>query len=116
MQLVRDEKSGITFEVYRPSKEEEHNTIFNVPTEAETYEYNDIWAAYEKPSATKVSVWYAWKGFFRDHDGYCFISSRNCMKFSISGFAEIVDDETGEMLECNMWITKDHNRAYVLNW
>lgn len=69
--------------------------------------YSDIYDAYERPSRYKIGIWNEWKRWFIEHDGYCFISSKNCMQFTISGY---VYDENGDCYEC--YITKAYNRCW----
>lgn len=72
--------------------------------------YNDIYNAYERPSRYKVGIWKDWEKWFTDNGGYCTISSRNCMQFTISGY--FTDKETGARFYA--YITKTYNRCYLV--
>ena len=75
--------------------------------------YDAIYDAYGRPSYTKVQVWRVWcdwcyscieKGIPCTLD----IASHNCMQFSIDGKIQY----GGHVYR--LWITRDHNRAYLI--
>lgn len=74
---------------------------------------DEIFECYGRPSSTKVSIWADWCEWCREINesgGLCHIkiSSHNCMMFSITGF--VIDSNDNKFL---LWITRDHNRAYI---
>ena len=70
-------------------------------------QYGDIENAYGRPSQTKISIYNEWWYWFKQHDGVCGVSSKNCNFFTISGF---VKDENGKLWQC--YITPSHNYCY----
>lgn len=79
-----------------------------VPYEHNLSGYRDIYSAYGRPSATKVVIWEDWDKWFRDNDGYCKITSKNCNIFSITGF--VTDKETNKRYMA--YITYANNYLY----
>ena len=93
--------------------------------------YSDIYDAYKKPSATKVSVWNEWVSWARDvntFDGhyeveYLSICATNNQMFTVCAIIrEFEEDEIGNYLIGNhlpvatyiMVATKYHNYLYLL--
>ena len=75
--------------------------------------YDEIYEAYGRPSATKVQVWHDWCEWCYDlnKNGMpceLWIASHNCMSFSIRGKVQY----NGYVYD--LWITKCHNRAYLI--
>ena len=74
--------------------------------------YNAIFECYERPSTYKQEIWHDWYMWSKDTIGVrsFYISGYNCMQFTISGLYE---DENGN--KYNLYITRDHNRAILVN-
>ncbi len=72
---------------------------------------NCIFNWYERPSITKVNIWKNWLNWARETDGISVfeIGSANSMQFTIQG---LYTDESGR--EYNLYITREHNRAYLV--
>ena len=70
--------------------------------------YDTIYEAYERPSGTKIGIWYSWQEWFVRNGGYCKIVSHNCNFFTIAGY--VTDSTTKERYYC--YITAAHNRAW----
>ena len=104
---------GEWFEVIRPRK---HKPMYAVPG---PHDYLDITEAYQRPSLTKQEIWDYWCDFLGDEHylfGMPFISSRNCMCFTVT--CNVFDwhdlDEYQEPKWCGVAvITRDHNRLYL---
>ena len=73
---------------------------------SEVPRYKDIWTAYGKPSARKVSIWKAWKRWSLDMPCRIWIESKNVNFFTICGFTE------WENKRYWLMITRCHNCAY----
>ena len=71
------------------------------------YRYHNIWQAYDRPSQYKIAIWEDWGRWFNSNNGVCWIESRNCWQFTISGY---VYDENGQKYYC--YITKSYNRCW----
>ena len=78
--------------------------------------YRDIMDAYTNPSATKRVIWSDWNEWLNEiakdptvEKCDMWISSRNCMQFSITGY---VTYKSG--FGYAFYITRDHNRLYKL--
>ena len=74
---------------------------------------NEIYKVYHSPSIIKVKIWTEWCNWCFDNihnDIPCTlkICSHNSNKFSISGMV-LIDGHI-----YRLWITKDHNRAYLV--
>lgn len=52
------------------------------------HKYNDIYAAYAKPSARKVAIWKEWKRWADDMPCRIWVESKSCNFFTICGFTE----------------------------
>lgn len=79
------------------------NEPFHLP-----FDENNVQALYEcyaEPSTTKQYVWYDWCKWARENGASLWITSYNCMRFSISGRI-LVDGKWW-----NLHITALHNRA-----
>lgn len=62
---------------------------------------------YNRPSAVKRRIWLDWCAWASENHASIWLNGANCMTFSIVGY--IVDDDG----KCwNLYITKDHRRAY----
>ena len=75
--------------------------------------YDEIYDAYGRPSYTKVSIWHGWCEWcyeLNKNEMPCvlWIASHNCMSFSIGGKVQY----NGHVYR--LWITRDHNRAYLI--
>lgn len=75
--------------------------------------YDEIYDVYDRPSSAKVNIWHAWCNWCSECNakiGACGlrISGHNCNQFSISG------NVTFEGHVYHLWITRDHNRAYIV--
>lgn len=69
--------------------------------------YEDIFEAYNNPSAAKIRAWHRCQDLCRRmHGTNLIISSRNTMKFSVVFM--FPDEETGEL--CYAYITADYDR------
>ena len=66
--------------------------------------HGDIEEAYERPSSRKIAIYNEWWHWFKQHNGACGVSSKNCNFFTISGY---VEDENGKLYHC--YITPAHN-------
>ena len=98
--------NGQTFELFN-SKSNETESFTNGAA------YDAIYEAYGRPSYTKVQIWHDW------YD-WCYsciekgipctlkIGSHSCHQFSIGGKVEF----GGHVYY--LWITRDHNRAYLI--
>ena len=76
-------------------------------------EYDAIYDAYGRPSYTKVGIWHDWCEWcyeLNKNGMPCelWIASHNCMSFSIGGKVQY----NGHVYD--LWITKCHNRAYLI--
>lgn len=71
-----------------------------------------IYKAYNRPSATKVSIWHSWCDWFDGIDGYgeLHIRSHNCNFFTVSG--EIACEET-DWEYCPIEITYANHRIFM---
>ena len=95
------------FEVVKPRK---YKPEYAIPS---SWDYMNIWQAYEKPSSAKVSIWNYWESFMGNDlykFGVPFITGRNCFSFTIC--FNVFDAETLEWLGVAI-ITKEHNRLYL---
>ena len=92
--------NGVTFELGKSVEREDIGMISR-----ETIDY-----AYERPSRTKRVIFTYWQRWFYEGDGFCGISSHNCMMFTLEGI--VTDKETNKQYYC--YITKAHNRAYEI--
>ena len=75
--------------------------------------YDEIYDAYGRPSDIKVSIWHFWCEWcyeLNKSGNPCelWIASHNCMNFAIRGKVQ----HGGHVY--NLWITKCHNRAYLI--
>ena len=72
----------------------------------------DIYDFYDRPSRFKVAIWEDWLNWARDTDNVVtfYISGANGFQFTISGCVQTPD---GKMY--NLYITRDHNRAYLVH-
>ena len=97
--------AGIDFEVEedrkRFMKTAEH--AFHLPIASN--DRNAIKECYRKPSSYKVSIWNEWVDWARKNDANLWITSHNCMHFSISGRILV------HGVWWNLYITAAHNRA-----
>ena len=100
------EINGVTFELTIPRKE-----VWVIKRE-KWDGFNAIYECYNKPSVYKVEIWEDWYKWAISTVGVrsFYISGYNCMQFSISGRYE---DENGNVY--NLHITRDHNRAILVN-
>lgn len=74
------EINNVTYEVLRP---------VNMETVRQTKHYNSIYHAYNRPSATKVSIWEQWLRRFREFDfSNVWVRSRNGFCFTIGAYVE----------------------------
>ena len=76
------------------------------------FDRSEIFEHYDRPSQVKISIWNRWCDWCCDLmiEGYDIgiqIESANCFQFTITGRIEIEGEEV------YLWITKNHNRAYV---
>ena len=74
--------------------------------------WDDIYSIYGRPSQAKVSSWHSWCAWIDELRNKCLdagmvITSHNTMMYSIYGE---VRDTDGTKYE--LWITRDHNRAF----
>ena len=88
--------------------------------------YKDIYDAYQRPSAAKVSIWNEWVSWWRDvnifNDTYevhnLRIGSASCFMFTVCAIVREFDvDENGNYLAVATYImrvTKAHNYLYKL--
>ena len=89
----------------------EYFTLDNKETETETaLTRRDIYDCYERPSRYKVDIFNDWRNWFIENDGYCTVSSYNCMMFTIAGY--VTDKETNERYYC--YITKANNKCWKI--
>ena len=75
-------------------------------------EYTRLEDCYANPSSTKQEIWLDWFKFFAEASDYNFemwVSSYNCVTFTISAIATI----NGQRYF--FYITKCHNRITVIN-
>lgn len=75
--------------------------------------YDEIESVYGRPSKTKVGIWHSWCDWcyeLNENGNPCelWIASHTCMTFSIGGKVQY----DGHVYE--LWITKCHNRAYLV--
>lgn len=72
--------------------------------------YRDIYDAYQKPSATKVDIWFDWLKFFVNNFERVDIKvgSRNVFNFTIEALF------TYENKHYYAYITSKHNRLYEI--
>lgn len=100
------EINGVTFEVTISRKE-----VYAIECNC-WGGYNAIFEVYERPSIYKQGIWEEWFKWAIDTTGVrsFYISAHNCMFFKISGLYE---DENGN--KYNLHITRDHNRAILVN-
>ena len=75
--------------------------------------YDEIYDAYGRPSYTKVQVWHEWCEWcyeLNKSGNPCalWIAGHTCSSFSIAGKVQY----NGHMYR--LWITKCHNRAYLI--
>lgn len=75
--------------------------------------YDEIYEAYGRPSYTKVQIWHDWCEWCYDlnkHGMPCelWIASHTGFSFSIGGKVQY----NGHVYQ--LWITRDHNRAYLI--
>ena len=73
---------------------------------------SDIYKCYDRPSQYKVAIWHNWLEWALNTNNVAsfYISGHNCMQFTISGCYQ--DPNTGDIY--NLYITRDHNRAYLV--
>ena len=76
-------------------------------------DYDEIKSAYGRPSDAKVSIWHDWCEWcyeLNKSGNPCelWIASHNCMSFSIGGKVQ----HGGHVYV--LWITRCHNRAYLV--
>ena len=92
------------FEVIKPRTQYDYKAIYGIGDE------NEIFHHYTKPSQTKQEIWCDWVQWARDTKGVVGlrISGANCMSFSIKGW--YIENEN----EYYIWITKSHNRLYLM--
>ena len=98
--------NGVTFELTIP-REEVHAIKRD-----RWDDFNAIFKCYERPSIYKQDIWGGWFKWAVDTIGVrsFYISGHNCMQFSIRGLYE---DAYG--VQYNLHITRDHNRAILVN-
>jgi len=100
------EINNVTFELTVPRKEVS-------AIEREKWDgMNAIFECYDRPSIYKQQIWNDWYLWSIKTIGVrsFYISGYNCMRFTISGLYE---DENGN--KYNLYITRDHNRAILVN-
>ena len=51
-------------------------------------DFRDVDDCYLKPSIVKRAIFEGWFKFFVEHEGWCTISSYNCMTFTLDGILE----------------------------
>ena len=98
--------NGETFELFKSNISESESFTRGAV-------YDEIYDVYGRPSGLKVNIWRAWCDWcfeLNASDNPCTLSicSHNCMQFSISG--KVLFD--GKLY--SLWITRDHNRAYLI--
>lgn len=97
--------AGIDFEVAedrrRFMKTAEH--AFHLPIDSN--DRNAIKECYGKPSTYKVTIWNEWVDWASKNGANLWITSHNCMRFSISGRILV------NGVWWNLYITAEHNRA-----
>lgn len=97
--------AGIDFEVAedrrRFMKTAEH--AFHLPIESN--DRSAIKGCYSNPSKCKVEIWNEWLDWAHENGADLWITSYNCMRFSISGRILV----NGKWW--NLYITSAHNRA-----
>ena len=94
------EINGVSFEVEKPIEHE--------PTRG----YTRLEDCYANPSTTKQEIWLDWVKFFAEASDYNFeawVSSYNCMFFTITATATIKGQRY------LFYITKCHNRVSLIN-
>lgn len=101
------EINGETFELFK-SKSSESEPFMSGAV------YDEIYKVYGHPSEFKINVWHAWCEWCNElnkNDSPCELSicSHNCMQFSIRG--KVLFD--GNLY--SLWITRDHNRAFLIS-
>lgn len=98
--------NGVTFELTIPRKE-----AYAIGRDKWDY-YNAIFECYKRPSIYKQGIWEDWFKWAVDTIGVrsFYISGYNNSQFSISGLYE---DAYG--IQYNLYITRDHNRATLVN-
>ena len=96
--------NNVEFELIKPRKKVEPFIGYHC-------DENCIFYHYDRPSQTKINIWQKWVKWSNtcEHGKvWAFeIAAHNCMMFTIAGLYE---DEDGN--EYNLYITRDHNRAY----
>ena len=100
------EINGVTFELFN-SDSHEAKSFTNGAA------YDAIYEAYGRPSVRKVGIWNSWCEWCNtlNHNGIpCTleIGSHSCHQFSINGKVKF----GGQVY--SLWITRDHNRAYLI--
>ena len=87
-------------------------TLDTKETETETMlTRRDIYDCYERPSQHKVAIFNEWRNWFVANNGYCTVSSYNCMMFTIAGY--VTDINTNERYYC--YITKSYNKCWKIS-
>lgn len=108
MSKKRMEINGEFFEVVKPRKYAVNPVSFS------RWDCQDIYAAYDRPSTHKVSIWNYWRNWKDTCDTHFFtgfrIVSHNTFTFTIN--ANVWDEKTGEFIGIIV-ITKDYNRIYL---
>ena len=98
--------NGKTFELFKSNLNETESFTNGAA-------YDEIYEAYGRPSNIKVSIWHEWCDwcYILNQNGIpCTlkIRSHSCHQFSIYGKVKF----GGQVY--SLWITRDHNRAYLI--
>lgn len=73
------------------------------------YGKRDIFELYQRPSTTKVNIFYEWLNYFREVGTIDIVRVHgNCMMFVI--VADVIGHDGKRY---NFYITKAHNRVYI---
>ena len=99
--------NGIEFELFKADAGE------SVKFNGTGADYDEIKSVYGRPSEFKINIWHFWCEwcYTLNQNGIpCTleIGSHNCMQFSINGKVKF----GGQVY--SLWITRDHNRAYLI--
>ena len=100
------EINGVTFELFKSNLHESESFTNGAA-------YDAIYEAYGRPSYTKVQVWHEWCEwcYTLNKNGISCtlnIGSHSCHQFSIYGMIKF----GGHVYQ--LWITRGHNRAYLI--